>query len=47
MSQPMSHMTIVNDDCTICPDPVEEVGAVLKDEDGVAACEGCRREGKA
>jgi len=43
----MNQMTIMNLDCTVCPDPVEEVGAVLKDKNGVVACEGCRREGKA
>lgn len=34
---------IVNDDCTLC-DPDLEVGCVTRDEDGLVACEGCRRE---
>ena len=34
---------IVNDPCTLCT-PNDEVGCVERDDAGLVACEGCRRE---
>lgn len=40
-------MILLDANCQFCPTPEDEVGCVERDDNGVVACEGCRRAGLA